>query len=745
VDTHPLAWILAALTAMHTYQESDRRPQRQPLPDAATIAALPEDGGPEFNRLVFEKGPYLLQHARNPVDWYPWGEAAFARALAEDKPIFLSIGYATCHWCHVMEHESFEDPQVAALLNEAFVCVKVDREERPDVDQLYMAVTMAMTGHGGWPMTVVLTPQRVPFFAGTYFPKGGAGGRPGMLELVPGLARAWTDDRENVAATAQRVREWLASQAASDARGELDGAWIARAATQLAGIYDRTHGGFGDAPKFPTPHNLRLLLRHARRSGDARALEQVVHTLRAMRRGGIWDQVGFGFHRYSTDAQWLLPHFEKMLYDQALMALACIEAWQATGHADLRRTAEEIFAYVARDLTDASGAFRSAEDADSEGEEGTFYVWTPAQLAEVLGGEDAALAGALWGVVEGGNFRDQATGERTGSSILHLPVDTAAFARAKGLEPAAFEARVEGWRAKLLAARARRPRPLCDDKVLTDWNGLMIAALAAGGRAFDEPRHTQAAQRAADFVLAHLRGADGRLLKRWRDGHAEHAGVLDDHAYLAWGLLELFAATGDPARLRQALELERALHEHFHDGERGGYFLAADDVGDLLVRNRESHDGALPSGNSVAAAVQLRLGRLTGSSKLEARGRATLAAFAGEVARAALGHSEYLCALDFDLGPGFELVLVGARDDAGLSRARRELGRRFLPHLVLLERPDPDADGRAAALAELAPFTGPQRALSGRATFYLCREQTCDAPTDDLEALLARLDAPRAR
>jgi uncharacterized protein YyaL (SSP411 family) len=740
------ALLLAALPAtMTTPQHPQAGSGRLPPPAPDVLAALPSDGGPEFNRLVFEGSPYLLQHARNPVDWYPWGEEAFARAKAEDRPIFLSIGYSTCHWCHVMEHESFEDDEVAALLNANFVCVKVDREERPDVDQLYMSVTMAMTGHGGWPMTVVLTPERVPFFAGTYFPKGGAPGRPGMLELVPKLASAWANDRENVAGTAQRVREWLAGQAEDDSLGTLDAAWIARTAKALSAGYDRVHGGFGDAPKFPTPHNLRLLLRHARRSGDAQVVEQVVHTLRAMRRGGIWDQVGSGFHRYSTDAQWLLPHFEKMLYDQALMALACVEAWQVTGHPDLRRTAEEIFAYVARDLTDPAGGFWSAEDADSEGEEGRFYVWTPAQLAEALGAEDGALAGELWGVVAGGNFRDQATGERTGASILHLARETADFARAKGLDPVVLAAQVEVWRAKLLDVRARRPRPLRDDKVLTDWNGLMIAALACAGRAFDEPRHVAAAERAADFAFAHLRAPDGRLWKRWRGGAAEHPGVLDDHAFLAWGLLELHAASGDPARLAQALELERALHARFHDEARGGYFLAADDVDDLFVRTKESYDGALPSGNSVAAAVQLRLGRLTGSSELEARGRATLGAFAGEVARQGLGHAEYLCALDFAEAAGFELVLCGARGDPELARARRELGRRFLPDLVVLERPDPDAEGRAAALARLAPFTDGQRALAGRATYYLCRARTCEAPTNDLERVLAELDGERAR
>jgi uncharacterized protein YyaL (SSP411 family) len=711
---------------------------RPPLPSPPEIAALPPDGGPEFNRLVFSASPYLLQHARNPVDWYPWGEEAFERARREDKPIFLSIGYSTCHWCHVMERESFEDAEVAALLDEHFVCVKVDREERPDVDQVYMSVTQAMTGSGGWPMTVVLTPDRRPFFAGTYFPKHGRHGRPGMMELLPGLARAWAERRDDVVESAQRAVDWLASSGAGSA-GELPSEEeLAQAAAQLARSFDTQHGGFGGAPKFPVPHNLRLLLRHGQRTGDEKSTAMVIQTLRAMRRGGIWDQVGHGFHRYSTDEQWLLPHFEKMLYDQALMAMACVEAWQVTGADDLRETAERTFEYVLRDMTSPQGAFWSAEDADSEGEEGLFYLWTPDQLADVLGHSDGALAGALWGVVEGGNFRDQASGERVGGSILHLPEPLEAFAARYELEPAALRERVEQWRRKLFAAREARVHPFKDDKVLTDWNGLMIAALALGGRAFDEPRYVQSAARAADFVWDHLRDGDGRLLKRWRAGSAGIAALLDDHAFLVWGLLELYQADGDPRWLRRALEVNARMLARFHDPDRGGFYLAPDDAGDLIVRAKESYDGALPSGASVAALNLVRLARLTGASELEEHARGTLRAFGDEVRRAPAAHTQMLAALDFLAGPAFELVLSGRADSDDMRAARAALGRVFAPRVALLLR----AEGAAAeALAQLAPFTAGQTPLDGRATFYLCRDFACEAPTTDLEGVLATLAA----
>jgi uncharacterized protein YyaL (SSP411 family) len=529
------------------------------LPTPEEIAKLPPDGGPEFNRLIFEGSPYLLQHARNPVDWYPWGTAAFERAKSEDKPVFLSIGYSTCHWCHVMESESFEDAEVAALLNASFVCVKVDREERPDVDQVYMAVTQAMAGSGGWPMTLVMTPDKKPYFAATYVPKTTTAGRTGLLELLPQLADAWKTRKADVAQRADRVVAWLAGSATGDPGAALEAATLDLAAQQLAASFDGANGGFEKAPKFPIPHRVRALLRVWKRTGDANALEMAERTLRGMARGGIRDHLGGGFHRYSTDARWLVPHFEKMLYDQASIALAYVEAFEATRKEEYRTVAREIFAYVQRDLALPGGAFASAEDADSEGEEGRFYLWTRAEVASALGEEDGALFARIYGI------------EPEGRTVLHL-------ARPAESESGENRERIARAKAKLLAARSSRVRPLRDDKVLTDWNGLMIAAFARAARAFDEPAYAESARKAADFVLAELSDGDGRLRKRWRAGEAAHAAVLEDYAFLALGLIELYETDFDERRLAQAVKLCDAMVARFWDGKAGGFFSTADDA-----------------------------------------------------------------------------------------------------------------------------------------------------------------------
>ncbi len=710
------------------------------LPTRDELLKLPADGGPEFNRLVFETSPYLHQHARNPVDWYPWGSAAFERARSEGKPIFLSIGYSTCHWCHVMEHESFEDPEVAKLLNDFFVCIKVDREERPDVDEIYMTVTQGMTGSGGWPMTVVLTPDREPFFAATYIPKRGRAGRPGMMELLPDLARAWRDEHEKVLSTARSATEWLRGRSPRAASAELTGDVVRRAEQELGSRYDARWGGFGTAPKFPTPHNLRLLLRQWRRTDEQRTLDMVVRTLRSMRSGGIWDHVGFGFHRYSTDQQWLLPHFEKMLYDQALISLACVEAWQASSEDDLRRIAEDTFSYVLRDMTAPEGGFYSAEDADSAGEEGLFYTWTPAELVEVLGADDGALAAQLWDVRDGGNFHDQASGGSTGRSVLHLPRGLAEFAQGKGLAPAEFEAQVESIRARLFEAREKRIHPHKDDKVLTDWNGLMIAALAYGGRTLGVPRYVDAAQRAADFVLARMRTPEGRLLKSWRDGHAGGVGVHDDYAFLTWGLIELYEATGDPRWLKQSLEFVEAERLLFADVEAGGFFLSAEDTQHLISRPKTGYDGAIPSGNSVSALNHLRLARLTGRSELEERADRTIRAFADEIRQAPSAHTQFLQAVDFAEGPSFELVVAGRVGSEEMNTALSQIHRVFAPNKVVLVRPEGE---QGSVISEIAPFAALQVAKDGKPTLYLCRDFACELPTHDVghvvEQLVSRL------
>ncbi len=698
------------------------------------IAGLPPDGGSDFNRLVFEKSPYLLQHARNPVDWYPWGDEAFERAKREDKPVFLSIGYSTCHWCHVMERESFEDDEVAALLNAHFVAIKVDREERPDVDQIYMSVTQAMTGSGGWPMTVVMTPDRRPFFAGTYFPKSGRLGRQGMMELLPALSDAWKGQRAQVLASAEQVQDFLQRTAQSPtASSDLDASVLDAAFAALESAYDPVHGGFGGAPKFPVPHNLRLLLRHWRRTGDPRALDMVVHTLERMRLGGIWDHVGFGFHRYSTDAEWLLPHFEKMLYDQALLTLAYVEAWQVTQRDDFRRTADEMLAYVRRDLTAPQGGFLSAEDADSEGEEGLFYLWTPSQLADVLGEDDARLAVEIFGVKAEGNFLEQSTGERTGSSILHMGAPLEDPGSALGFEQAAVAAHIDSMRRRLFEAREARIHPHKDDKVLTDWNGLMIAAMAKAGRAFADETLVSAASWAADFALESLRTQDGRLVKRWRSGEAALPPVLDDYAFLVWGLIELYQATFDVDYLAAAVQLTETMLADFWGGEETGFYLATAGRDDLLVRPRELYDGAIPAGYSIATLDLLLLARLTGEARYEELASQALQAAAGTAARAPQAHTQLLIALDFVVGPAHEVVVAGAPQADDTRAMLNELARSFLPNVVVHLRPP----GDQPVLGGLAPFLVSFEPPTEEAMAYVCEQFACKAPTPDVAVMLA--------
>jgi uncharacterized protein YyaL (SSP411 family) len=590
-----------------------------------------------------------------------------------------------------MEHESFEDEGVAALMNAHFVCIKVDREERPDVDHVYMAVTQAMTGSGGWPMTVVMTPEKKPFYSGTYFPRQGRMGRPGMMELVPLLADAWKTRREEVLRGADEITKSIAQQI-SGSPGEVpDLSVLEKAFDQLRGRYDSQLGGFGSAPKFPVPHNLRLLLRWHARTGKAVAADMVTHTLHEMRKGGIWDHVGFGFHRYSTDPEWLLPHFEKMLYDQALMALACVEAWQVTGEEEFARTAHEVFTYVLRDMTSPDGAFWCAEDADSEGEEGLFYLWKPSELRQVLGKEDGEFAIEVWNVIEGGNFRDQSTGQKTGDSILHLDEEIPETARRLKLEPAAFEQRLEAIRQRLFEHREGRIHPLKDDKVLTDWNGLMISALARAGSAMNEPRYVEAARRAGDFVLQNLVDERGRLLKRWREGEAAFDGMIEDYAFFVAGLIDLWEATFEVRWLEHALDLNEKMLAHFWDQEQGGLFSAPDDGEALIVRSKEVYDGAIPSGNSVAALNLLRLARLTGRSALEERATELFEAFGAALRRGPSQHTELMLALDFALGPASEVVVVGDPQSEGTHAMLAALRRPFLPAKVTLFRPSGEA------------------------------------------------------
>lgn len=680
---------------------------------------------PQPNRLIHEPSPYLQQHAHNPVDWYPWGQEAFARARAEDRPVFLSIGYATCHWCHVMERECFEDPQVAALMNEVFVNTKVDREERPDIDGVYMTVCQAMTGSGGWPLTIVMSPDKQPFYAATYIPKESRFGRVGMLELVPRLREFWQHRREEALDLAERVSDALRQMGASRPGSAPHADTLYEAYRDLSSTFDAARGGFGKAPKFPIPHHLLFLLRYWRRTGEQHALDMVTQTLQAMRRGGVYDHVGFGFHRYSTDAEWLVPHFEKMLYDQALLTMAYVEAYQATGDIQYADVAREVITYIRREMTSPTGGFCSAEDADSEGVEGKFYVWSADELREVLNPDDLALARVLWNVTDRGNFSDEASGRPTGHNILHQPRSLGQVAESLGRSEQALRQDRERLRELLYRRRKQRVPPLKDDKILTDWNGLMVAALARAGVALQEPDYTRAAIAAAEFIRREMTLADGRLLHRFRSGQAGLPGYLDDYAFLTWGLVELYGSTLDPAWLEWATDLTQTLLRHCWDEAGGGFFFTLDDAESLLVRSKDLYDGAIPSGNAVALGNLVRLAHLTGSTELEGYADRMLQAFGAAVRSSPTAHTHLLSGLDFALGPTREVVIVGdlgsASTQALLQVARSGYRTR---QLVLLKSPD-----TAAALGELAPYTAPLGTRDGQATAYVCEGGACKLPT----------------
>ncbi|MGE5507905.1 MAG: thioredoxin domain-containing protein [Chitinophagales bacterium] len=677
------------------------------------------------NRLIDEKSPYLLQHAHNPVDWFPWGEEAFAKAKRENKPIFLSIGYSTCHWCHVMERESFEDDEVAAVLNEHFVAIKVDREERPDVDQVYMDVCQALTGQGGWPLTVLLTPEREPFFAATYLPKRSRGGWTGLVDLLRAVATQWRTDPARLSEVSRKITESLRHRNTTPGRGaaELGPEVLDAAVATLAGQFDPEYGGFGRAPKFPLPHQLIFLLYQGALTGNAGATAMAERTLGGMRRGGLCDQVGLGFSRYSTDRRWLVPHFEKMLYDNALLALAYLDAVRLTGESRWGRAAREIFTYVRRDLTGNEGAFYAAEDADSEGVEGKFYLWTPAEVEAVLGPEQGREFCARFDITPAGNF-----GGRSIPNLIHR-----VWPAGEEEEKRLGEARERLW-----AAREKRVHPYKDDKVLTAWNGLMIAALARGAATLDEPAYAQAAARAADFLWHHVRRPDGRLLARYRDGEAAYLGYLDDYAFLAWGLLELYEATYAPGHLARCLTLVRDMQALFWDEQDGGYFFAGRDAEELFLRPKEFYDGALPSGNSVAALVLTRLAHLTGDPALEEEASQAFAAAAAPAASHPTGHTLLLHAAQWRLHPVSRVVVSGPTSDPEVRAMLGLLRRSPAPLLVTLHHPGGEP---GAELERLVPPVAEQAPRRGRPAAYLCREGACLPPVQTaagLGALLTR-------
>jgi uncharacterized protein len=684
---------------------------------------------PAPNHLIREKSPYLLQHADNPVNWYPWGEEAFQKANKEDKPIFLSIGYATCHWCHVMAHESFEDEEVAGILNRAFVPVKVDREERPDVDQIYMSVCQALTGQGGWPLSVFLTPEGSPFFAGTYFPKRARRGMPGFIDLLERIAAAWQAERETILKGSAEIRRAVGREEGTAADGAPGVEALQKAYAQLSRSFDVTRGGFGGAPKFPSPHHLTFLLRRHKRRNDAQAAEMVAKTLEAMRRGGIFDHLGFGFHRYSVDERWLVPHFEKMLYDQALLAMAYVEAHQALGGGCFAQTAREIFAYVLRDMTSPEGGFYSAEDADSEGREGLFYVWTPAEVRKHLGAEAGEVFCRFYGITPEGNFED-------GLSIPHITLSPEAFAARETIPPAEVQAILSAGREKLYRVREQRVHPLKDDKILTAWNGLMIAALAKGAGALRDPSYSAAAERAADFILRNLRTGSGRLQRRYRLGHIAHAGYLDDYAYLIWGLIELYEATFKTAYLAAAMDLQRLQIDLFWDDSSGGFFMTARDAEKLILRPKDLYDGAMPSGNSAAFLNLLRLARMSANPSWENMADRMMRAFAGSLGEIPTAHSHLMTGLDYYLGPAQEIVIAGNPEEGAAREMAAQVREKFLPFKILLSKPGGEAGREISALCPFLEGMDPGRE---GVSVFICEGYSCKKPVSSPAELQAAL------
>lgn len=663
------------------------------------------------NRLVNEKSPYLLQHAYNPVQWYPWGDEAFAKAKAEDKPIFLSIGYSTCHWCHVMERESFEDQEVADQLNQHYVSIKVDREERPDIDTIYMSVCQALTGHGGWPLTVIMTPDRKPFFAGTYYPKHSQRGMPGIMDVLSQLSQLWQEKREELVNSSAEIVEAVQKSYLQHEQGTLDKDIFHRTYKYFADRFDEQYGGFGNAPKFPTPHNLTFLLRYWKLTGETKAIQMVEKTLTSMYQGGIYDHVGFGFCRYSTDGQWLVPHFEKMLYDNALLAIAYLETYQATKNDFYGQVAKEIFTYILRDMTSPEGVFYSAEDADSEGEEGKFYVWSVEEIKEVLGEEKGAQYCLAYDITGRGNFE--------GKSIPNL---------IKTGVPGNYQ--VEGNR--LFLHREQRIHPFKDDKILTSWNGLMIAALAFGSRVLEEGVLAEAAEKAVQFIINHLINEEGRLLARFRDGEAAVPAYAEDFAYLIWGLIELYQSTFNSHYLKLALELTHQLEDKFWDEHTGGFFQYGSDAEQLISRPKELYDGALPSGNSVMATNLLRLSALTGDPAFSDQANIMFEAFGGTVNTYPMGHTHFLMAEYLRQAPSVEITIVGDFDSKETKRLLDVVNRPFLPELVLVgkepDSQDPVADDLIHSLKERQP-------IDNLATAYVCKAHACQPPITDAKEL----------
>jgi len=681
------------------------------------------------NHLKNEKSPYLLQHADNPVDWYPWGDEAFEKAKKENKPIFLSIGYSTCHWCHVMARESFQDPEIGQLMNQVFVSVKVDREERPDIDSVYMTACQMITGTGGWPLTIIMTPDLKPFFAGTYFPKESGGRGAGLRDLILNINDLWNDQKHELLESAEELTLSLQQLSKFKSGQELEDNILESAYKSLSNNFDYEYGGFGDYQKFPTPHHLLFLLRHWKRKDDVNALTMVEKTLDAMVQGGIYDHVGFGFHRYSVDQQWILPHFEKMLYDQALLVIVYTEAYQATGKKRYMEAAQEVLEYLLRDMRSSEGGFYSAEDADSEGEEGKYYLWTADEIIKILGQEDGELFNQIYNVSADGNFKEESTGHQTGKNVLYQSKSWEELSSELQKTPEELWWKMESAREKLFKARQKRIRPHKDDKILTDWNGLIIAALATAGRVYKRKDYVLAARETLNFILNNLKIND-QLMHRWREGEAAVNANLDDYAYLVWGLLELYQTTFLPEYLQMAQEYNKKLMDHFWDPEQGGYYFTADFIPQVLVRQKEAYDTALPSGNSVQMLNLERLYLLTGNDEYRNTSIAMEKYFSAIIKRSPPAFTMFLSAIAFKIGPSFNIVVAGSKNKDDTSLMLKKLQEQYLPNCVMVFN---SGDNH---LNELIENMEDKNMVNDQVTAYVCGDGACYPPVNSLEELL---------
>lgn len=684
------------------------------------------------NKLIHEKSPYLLQHAYNPVDWYPWCDEAFEKAKREDKPIFLSIGYSTCHWCHVMEKESFEDEEIAKLMNETFVSIKVDREERPDIDGVYMSVCQMITGSGGWPLTIVMTPDKKPFFTGTYFPKYNRFGRIGMLELIPKLNDIWKNRKEEVLKSAEEITQALNQVSFKNSDEIIDESIFEKAFDEYTRRFDSEYGGFGNAPKFPTPHNLLFLLRYYKRTKDLKALAIVEKTLTEMRKGGIYDHVGFGFARYSTDRYWLVPHFEKMLYDNALLLMAYSEAYQISKNKFYKSTAEEIIEYVLRDMTHPEGGFYSAEDADSEGEEGKFYLWTEVEIRQLLPSDEADFIIKIFNVETNGNWYDEARGIRTGNNILHLKKTYKELAEEFSISENEFTGKLESIRKKMFEWREKRIHPHKDDKILTDWNSLMISALVKASLALSKKEFLEAALSADSFIKKYLY-KDEKLLHRFREGESTIDGNLDDYAFFIQSQLDLFEATSEPQYLDYASKMNEILYAKFLDKNSGGYFFTSTDSEQLIVRQKEIYDGAIPSGNSVQLLNLARLYKITGESKFNELFEIQIKAFAAEIKKMPSVFAQFLIGLDFQSDKSIEII-IASEDKALTEQALKEISSLYYPSKIIIQLNAQNFKSLSDRIPYLKNYP-----IENDLKIYLCKNYVCEQPTNRIEDIISKL------